>query len=207
MPLLARQRAMTALPPAVLVALVGGGQTARAGEGQRDVAAFAQQIDKQIQQRLDAECPGSTNPLGSRRGGFDMRRVLDELADALDAVQGRPRPRLVRASVELRHQFGLPITPSCWAELGHLLRCPLPPLGRRPDGVWSFPCGWTTVWDVAAYLAERCPDWEPPRGETSAVWREAQVFVRVRASLVEALNVSPEKVVRSARLIKDLGAE
>jgi hypothetical protein len=134
-----------------------------------------------------------------------MRRVLDELAEALSAIQGGPSRRIA-ASVELRQQFGLPITPSCWRALEQQLNCPLPPLQRRTDGLWSYPRGWRTVWDLADYLAERRQGWQPPRGRTESDWREAQVFVGVRACLVEALNVDREEVVRTARLMADLGA-
>ena len=136
-----------------------------------------------------------------------MKRVLDELADALSAAQWDFRPRRIAASVELRRQFGLPITPSRWAVLEQLLTCPLPPLERRRRGLWTFPHDWTTVWDVAAYLAERRPNWQPPHGRAPVEWQEAQVFVGVRTCLVESLNVSPEEVVRSARLQADLGAD
>jgi hypothetical protein len=80
-------------------------------------------------------------------------------------------------------------------------------LQRRPEDLWSFPRGWTTVWDLADYLAERRPGWGAPTGRELPDWREAQIFVCVRACLVEALNVSPEEVVRSARLMADLGVE
>jgi hypothetical protein len=136
-----------------------------------------------------------------------MKRVLDELADALSAAHGHPCPRRIAGTVGLPGQFGLPITPSRWAALEQRLACSLPPLQRRGDGLWSFPRGWTTVWDLADYLAERRPGWGFPSGRELADWREAQIFVCVRDLLVEALNVSPEQVVRSARLMEDLGAE
>jgi hypothetical protein len=136
-----------------------------------------------------------------------MRRVLDELADALSMAQGTPSRRRIAGSVELRHQFGLPITPGRWEALEARLACALPPLERRSEGLWSFPHGWKTVWDLAAYLADNYQGWLAPRDRSAADWREARVFVRVRACLVEALNVDPELVVRPARLIADLGAE
>ncbi len=136
-----------------------------------------------------------------------MTRVLDELANALSAAQGGPSPRRIATSVELRRQFSLPITPSRWAALERQLAVPLPPLERRADGLWSFPHGWTTVWDVAGYLADHSPAWQVPQLQAVAAWREAQVFVGVRACLMEALNVSVEQVVRPARLMADLGAE
>jgi hypothetical protein len=136
-----------------------------------------------------------------------MNRVLDELAAALHDAQAMPwRPRRVSASVELRHQFGLPITPSRWAELGRSFGCPLPPLERSPVGLWDFPHGWTTVWDLAGHVATHRPQWAPPVDRTVKEWREAQIFAGVRAALVEALNVDEEDVVRPARLVDDLGA-
>jgi hypothetical protein len=136
-----------------------------------------------------------------------MKRLLDELAQALSTAQSSPLPRRIASSVALRQQFGLPITPSRWVALEQQLGCPLPALERRTAGLWAFPRGWTTVWDVAAYLAEHRTGWQPPECREVADWREAQVFVGVRICLVEALNVSPEEVVRTARLMADLGAE
>jgi hypothetical protein len=136
-----------------------------------------------------------------------MTRVLDELADAIEIVRGHQVPRRIVSSVELARQFDLPVTPSLWSELGRELACPLPPLERRPDGLWSFPLGWVTVWALADHLAGCRPNWEPPQGRTEKDWREAQVFVGVCACLVEALNVDPEQIVRSSRLQGDLGAE
>jgi hypothetical protein len=136
-----------------------------------------------------------------------MTAVLDDLAEALHAAQGSPLPRRIAASVELRQQFGLPITPSRWAALTQQLRCSLPPLERRSDGLWWFPRGWTTVWDVAGHLAERCANCELPLHRSAEEWRNAQVFAGVRACLMTALNVPAEEVVRAARLGADLGAE
>jgi hypothetical protein len=135
-----------------------------------------------------------------------MKRVLDELAEALVAVEETRGPRRIVASVELWRQFRLPITPSRWA-LWQALPSPLPALERRTDGLWAFPNGWTTVWNVARHLAAACPSWELPGCMEATAWQEAQVFVGVRDCLVEALNVDPEQVVRSARLMADLGAE
>jgi hypothetical protein len=136
-----------------------------------------------------------------------VKRVLDELASALSTSQGSPLPRRIAESVELWHQFGLPITPSLWAVLERQLGCFLPALERQNTGLWSFPRGWKTVWDIAAFLAEHRPGWQPPQGKGVADWQEAQVFVGVRSCLMEALNVSPAEVVRTARLMADLGAE
>jgi len=136
-----------------------------------------------------------------------MRRVLDELADVLSTAQGALVPRRISTSVELRHQFGLPITPARWAVLERQLSCALPPLERRIDGLWAFPNGWQTIWDLAAYLVESQRGWLAPRSRSVADWREAQVFVGVRACLVEALNMDPEQVVRPARLMADLGMD
>lgn len=136
-----------------------------------------------------------------------MRRTLDDLAEAFHAANGPRYPRRVARSDELFRQFGLPITPSRWAELERHLGCVLPPLERCRDGLWSFPRRWETVWDLARYLNDVCPDWQPPPAACAADWLEAQVFIGIRETLVEALNVDKERVVRSARLMADLGAQ
>jgi hypothetical protein len=136
-----------------------------------------------------------------------MPRILDELADAIEIVRGHQVPRRIVSSVDLCQQFGVPITPALWSSLGRELACPLPPLEKREDESWSFPQGWATVWDLADHIAGCRPGLEPPQGRTEKDWREAQIFVGVSACLVEALNVDPEQVVRSARLMGDLGAE
>jgi hypothetical protein len=136
-----------------------------------------------------------------------MGRPLDDLAEALHAANGPRRQRLVVCSDQLFRQFGLPITPSRWAECARQLRCVLPPLSRSPYGLWSFPCGWETVWDLTHYLSETHPGWQSPEAASVADWVEAQVFVGVRETLMEALNVDKSRVMRSARLVADLGAE
>jgi hypothetical protein len=136
-----------------------------------------------------------------------MALPLDELAEALHATNGSPCPRRVTASVELRQQFGLPITPTRWQALEQQLSIPLPPLERQPGRLWAFPNGWTTILDLAGYLAEQRPAGRVPAGCTPADWQEAQVFAGVRACLVESGNLDAEEVVRSARLMADLGLE
>src|SRR5262245_65634852 len=134
-----------------------------------------------------------------------MRRVLDELADAFDMHDRRKRPKRVVASTQLVDQFELPVSPSLWQRLVRALRRSLPPL--KPDGEnWAFPYGWTSVWDLAEHLAQAWPDLEPPHEQTVAEAHEARVYARVRYCLSEALNVDPEEVVRSARLVQDLDA-
>lgn len=97
-----------------------------------------------------------------------MKRALDELADVFHQAGARRYPRRVTSFVDLSRQFGLPITPSRWAHLERLLPCRLPPLERRSEGLWAFPCGWKTVWDLAAHVARCCPDWQPPPRTSTA---------------------------------------
>jgi hypothetical protein len=108
-------------------------------------------------------------------------RALDEIAEAVRLARRRGRcPAPVRPSVALHD---------------HL------------DPPWAADPGWRTVWDVADHLAAARPDLAPPAERTEAEWVEAQVFVRVRAALADALDLDPGQVTRSARLQADLGAE
>ena len=91
-----------------------------------------------------------------------MRRALDELAEAISTAHGSPSPCRIATSVELRRQFSLPITPSRWAVLAQHLACPLPALDRPKTGLWAFPHGWKTVWDIVDYLAGHRPDLQRP---------------------------------------------
>jgi hypothetical protein len=134
-----------------------------------------------------------------------MPRLLDELAEALHTVRGKPCPRRVVASLELREQFGLPITPTRWQELGRQLSVSLPPLKRHPGRLWSFPDGWRTVCDLALSLAEQRTGGELAADCSAGDWQEAQIFIGVRDCLVEVALVDPEAIVRSARLEADLG--
>ena len=133
-------------------------------------------------------------------------RALDEVAEALGGVRSSFHTGLIVRSVRLADQFGLPVTPTPWLRLGHRLDCALPPLEWQRSGVWQFPPGWETVRDLADHVATQRPGCEPPATCTEGDWREAQIFVRVRGALVDALNVDPDQVVRSARLREDLGA-
>lgn len=133
-------------------------------------------------------------------------RVLDELADAFHAGRGERVPRPVVTSVGLEEQFGYPVTAARWAAVERRLGCPLPQLAFD-QGHWWLPQGFDTVWDLAAHVARSRPDWEAPREQTPAAWREAQVFAGVRAVLVDAGNVEPVEVVRPARLMADLRLE
>jgi hypothetical protein len=136
-----------------------------------------------------------------------MKRILDEIAEAIDATKRPWRPRVLVANTDLCHQFSSPITPCLWNGIGARLSCILPPLKKRTDGRWIFPNRCKTVWELARVVASQHPDWEIPLYSQYELWREAQVFVGVRACLVAALNVEEEEVVRSATLQGDLGAE
>jgi hypothetical protein len=132
-------------------------------------------------------------------------RVLDKLAEAFHVANGSPQPRRVVMSIDLRRQFSLPVTPTHWRDMAAWVQCPLPPLQRLPTGLWTFALQWTTVWDVAAHIAVNRPEWEPPRVHSPREWDEAQIFIGVRDSLAESGNLYPAEVVRSARLVRDLG--
>ena len=136
-----------------------------------------------------------------------MKRILDEIAEAIDASKRPWRPRVLVETTDLCQQFSTPITPLLWHGIGARLRCILPPLKQRPDGRWIFPNHCRTVWELARVVARQHPDWEIPPSSQIEHWREAQVFVGVRACLVETLNVDAKEVVRSATLQGDLGAE
>lgn len=127
-------------------------------------------------------------------------RVLDEIAQAVEQARGR-RWRPAR-TVALADLFPGAVDEPLWRALARRLRCELPPLwrGRLPPGI-------ETVWDLADWVAWQRPGLEPPTERTADAWAEAQVFIVVRETLVEALNVEPREVVRSARLMYDLGAE
>ncbi len=129
-------------------------------------------------------------------------RVLDELAAAFHALGGKWGQRHVQSSLDLSAQFSL--SPDAWRRLGKAVGCVLPPLVRH-DEQWVFPDGWSSVHQLALYVAQR-RDWLPPADYSVAEWREAQVFAGVRDVLMEALNVDREQVVRKARLMADLGA-
>jgi hypothetical protein len=133
-----------------------------------------------------------------------VTRILDELAEALHGAEGSPVPRRVVSSVELWRQFRLPITPARWRAVSARLGLPLPPLLRQCGNLWTFPEGWTTVFDLAEYIARHWPEWTAPDPCKEADWREAQVFAGVRACLMEACNLDADEVVRPARLMADL---
>ena len=84
--------------------------------------------------------------------------------------------------------------------------CSLPPL-EWDQGLARPPRNWSTIWDLAAYLRLRFPDWQSPVLQTLEEWREAQIFAGVRAVLVEVGNLNPDQVVRDSRLQADLGLE
>ena len=132
-------------------------------------------------------------------------RALDEVAAAVQVTRRRGLPPVLSA-VGLEEQFGGPLTPRQWAAIRDRLSCSLPPL-VFVQGHWFLPDGFLTVWDLADRAAAVNAEWEPPQARTEAVWREAQIFVRVRRSLAEAGSLDEEVVVRSARLKRDLGLE
>lgn len=132
-------------------------------------------------------------------------RVLDELAEAICALRWESAPR-VTDSLALEDQFGFPLTQDTWHRLSVALRCPLPALVRTPTG-WAPPEDLQRIESLAACVAQHRPDWTPPSAITAALWREAQIFVRVRWCLMETLCVEKEEVTREATLMGDLGAE
>jgi hypothetical protein len=50
-------------------------------------------------------------------------------------------------------------------------------------------------------------NWVPAQDFSDHAWFEAQIFVRVRACLMEALGVEKAEVARSSKLQEDLSAE
>jgi hypothetical protein len=133
-------------------------------------------------------------------------RVLDEVADAVQAGRGGRVFRPVVTAVGIADQFGFPVTGPRWAAMERRLGCPLPPLDYD-QGHWWLPPGLATVWDLVDHVARCRPELEPPAARTAAAWREAQVFAGVRETLVDALNIGPADVTRRARLRADLGAD
>src|SRR5262245_38096140 len=142
----------------------------------------------------------------SRPKKYHVPLVLDEVAEAFHKRIGERKPRRPTKTRELDRQFGLPITPSRWRDIERELDCELPPLEQRADGLWSFPNGWTSIDDVVNYVSNHYPNWAPPKELNDSAWVEAQIFVRVRACLMEALNVEKTEVARSSKLQEDLGA-
>lgn len=133
--------------------------------------------------------------------------ALGEIAHALWELHGRPTPVPIVSSVALEDQFPEGLDGEMWNRLERRLEVILPPLEFVEDGICRLPEGMQTIWDFANHVAWYRPDWEPPRETTFIAWREAQVFAVVRHILADALNVGREEVVRSARLMGDLGAE
>jgi hypothetical protein len=134
-----------------------------------------------------------------------MQNLLPELADALHRLRGERQPRTVVSSLDLWQQFALPITPSCWRDLGEQLGCVLPELRRRTEGLWGFPARVERVLDLVEWV-RRAAGQEPISEVNVAIWEKAQIFAGVRSCLVDALNIDPEEVVPKARLMDDLGA-
>jgi hypothetical protein len=123
-------------------------------------------------------------------------RVLDEVAAAINLARYLP----LVSEVGLEELFRGPLAPKQWATIQHHLDCGLPPL-VFVHGHWFLPDGFETIWDLADYVADAHPDWDPPEEYSVAEWRNAQIFVRVRVTLVECYSVQPEDVTRDTRLI------
>ena len=133
-------------------------------------------------------------------------RVLDEVAEAIRRARGWRQRGPVLAPFGLEQQFAGPITAREWSVIQQHLACDLPPV-EFTQGHWFLPDGFATIWDLVDVAARGNPDWEPPVVRTEAAWREAQIFAKVRVTLVEALSVRPEEVTREARLMRDLGMD
>src|SRR5262245_52469580 len=128
--------------------------------------------------------------------------ALDEVAGAIQYARERGRRPVL--SFGLEEQFDGPLTPRQWARIQRSLGCTLPPLEFH-QGHWFLPDGFATIWDLAIHAACCHLDWEQPRERTEAAWREAQIFAKVRTTLVNVGCLDPKDVVREARLVKDLG--
>jgi hypothetical protein len=125
--------------------------------------------------------------------------ALDEVAAALHQVRGQPRPRPIVNSIKLRLQFPGDFTAKDWPRLERELDCLLPALENG-----ELRRAWETVFDLAAYLATKRVELDPPRERTLAAWRNSQVFAGVRDCMVEQLALQPYEVFREARFVEDL---
>lgn len=134
-------------------------------------------------------------------------RALDEVAEAFHKRKRLQKQRRPIETRDLNHQFELPITPSEWRKIEQALHCELPPLERRTDGLWSFPNGWRSIDDVVQYVSDRHPDWVRPNELSDSAWFEAQIFVRVRACLLNTFAVEKTEIARSSSFINDLGLD
>lgn len=132
-------------------------------------------------------------------------RVLDEVAVAIRLARGSGRLPIL-TPFALERQAEQPLTPREWSVIQKHLACDLPPL-QFVQGHWFLPDGFDTIWDLVDRAARAHPSWELPTERTEAAWREAQLFAGLRITLVDALDVRPEAVVRSARIMADLGLE
>src|SRR5215212_4625083 len=101
-------------------------------------------------------------------------RALDEVAAAINSARFLP----VVSAVGLEELFRGPLTPKQWAAIQYHLDCRLPPL-VFVQGHWFLPDGFETIRDLADYVADARPDWDPPTEYSVAAWRNAQIFVRV----------------------------
>lgn len=133
-------------------------------------------------------------------------RVLDELAEALHVLNGKPGERQVATSLRLNEQFAQPIRPEAWGRLERSLGCTLPAL--KPAGEdWEFPEEWTSVADLATYVSRCRTDWVAPSRVTLFDWREAQIFAGVSRIVSEQLSIPLEEISRSDRFVEDLHAD
>jgi hypothetical protein len=132
-------------------------------------------------------------------------RVLDEVADAVQAAREHT-PHPVVSAFGLEQQFARPVAPKEWDVIQRSLACSLPAL-EFVQGHWFLPAGFATIWDLVDHAARMHPEWDPPAERTAAAWRNAQVFAGVRTCLADAGSLDKERVVREARLKRDLGLE
>lgn len=130
------------------------------------------------------------------------RMALDEVAAALHAVRGQPKPRRIVNSIKLLQQFPGDFAARDWRRLQEELDCLLPPLENG-----QLPCGWETVFDLAAYVATKRVEFDPPAEFTLAAWRNAQVFAGVRDCMVEQLALEPYEIHRDGSFAYDYGCD
>src|SRR5262249_15872029 len=127
-------------------------------------------------------------------------RALDEVAEAIRRAHGHRWRLAVLASFLLEDHFGGTLVPEEWAIVQDHLACSLPPL-NFVQGHWFLPDGFTPSWDLGEPPLDAPPRREPPTARTVETWREAQIFAGVKIVMIDALDVDPEAVVRSARII------
>jgi hypothetical protein len=140
--------------------------------------------------------------------GLPPLRLLDELAAAFHIVRGRPKPRRVVNSLDLRAQFPGDFSPRDWQRLESELGCSLPPLVPCEDGhALEFPNNWQTLHDLVMHVAWHRTDWDLPGELTLPTWRDAQIFAGVRDCFVTTTGVAKHAIVREALISEDLGLD